>query len=132
MKAFVERHAVPIYFALAFAISWRGMLLVIGGPDGQRTSSARFEPVLPLVWLAHAAGPAVSGLLLTGLVARANGFRELLARLRTWRLYARWYAVALLTAPVMAACMPPCCRHSILVPAVGENFSMLQTVASTG
>jgi len=30
VKAFIERHAVPAYFVLAFVISWGGMLLAIG------------------------------------------------------------------------------------------------------
>jgi hypothetical protein len=33
-KAFIVRHPVLTYFALTFAISWGGVLLVIGGPGG--------------------------------------------------------------------------------------------------
>ena len=40
-------------------------------------------------------------MLLTGLVYGKAGFRELLARLRKWRVDARWYAIALLTAPLL-------------------------------
>jgi len=31
-RAFVKRHPVLTFYALAFAISWSGILLVIGGP----------------------------------------------------------------------------------------------------
>jgi membrane protease YdiL (CAAX protease family) len=48
------------------------------------------------------AGPGVAGLLLTGLVHGKAGFRELRSRLRRWRVGARWYAAALLTAPLVA------------------------------
>ena len=46
------------------------------------------------------AGPSVAGILLTGLVDGRAGLRELLSRLLRWRVGARWYAVALLTAPL--------------------------------
>jgi membrane protease YdiL (CAAX protease family) len=37
---------------------------------------------------------------LTGIVEGRNGFRQLFSRLLKWRVGIRWYAVALLTAPV--------------------------------
>ena len=39
--------------------------------------------------------------MLTGLVYGRAGFRDLLARMTRWRVGARWYAVALLTAPLL-------------------------------
>jgi membrane protease YdiL (CAAX protease family) len=45
----------------------------------------------------------VAGLLVTGLVSGRAGLRDLLARLLMWRVGARWYGVALLTAPLLAA-----------------------------
>src|SRR5215212_1635170 len=90
IKALIKRHPLLSYFALTFAISWGGMLLVIavGGSGG----------VPMLAWVA---GPPVSGILLTGLLHGRAGFRELLTRMRRWRVGARWYAVALLTAPLV-------------------------------
>jgi hypothetical protein len=32
IKTFIRKHSVLIYYALTFAISWGGILLVIGGP----------------------------------------------------------------------------------------------------
>src|SRR5919112_5713959 len=35
IKAFIDKHPVPSYYALVFAISWGGILLVAGlGPGG--------------------------------------------------------------------------------------------------
>ena len=51
--------------------------------------------------LAMLAGPSVAGILLTGLVYGRAGLRNLLARMTRWRASARWYAVALLTAPLL-------------------------------
>jgi membrane protease YdiL (CAAX protease family) len=48
-------------------------------------------------------GPTIASLLLTGLLAGRAGLRELLARLLRWRVSARWYVVALLTAPLLVA-----------------------------
>jgi hypothetical protein len=89
-KAFIKSHPLLSYFALTFAISWGGMLLVIavGGSGG----------VPMLAWVA---GPPIAGILLTGLVYGRAGFRDLLTRMRRWRVGARWYAVALLTAPLV-------------------------------
>jgi len=101
IKAFLERHPVPTYFALAFAISWGGVLLVIGGPSGIPGTREQFDTLFPLVYLAMLAGPSVSGILLTGLVHGRAGFRECLSRLLKWRVGGRWYAIALLTAPIL-------------------------------
>jgi membrane protease YdiL (CAAX protease family) len=58
--------------------------------------------------LAFFIGPSGAGLLLTGVVGGRAGFRQLLARLFAWRVGARWYAAALLIAPlVMAATIFP-------------------------
>ncbi|MFX1521169.1 MAG: CPBP family intramembrane glutamic endopeptidase [Promethearchaeota archaeon] len=101
IKEFVKRHPVSIYFALTFAISWGGVLLVIGGPGEIPGTPEQFEMLLPVAILAMLAGPPVAGLLLTGLVYGRVGFRKLLSRLLRWRVGAHWYAIALLTAPLL-------------------------------
>lgn len=53
-----------------------------------------------MVGLAMLLGPSAASLLLTGLASGRVGLRELLSRLLRWRVGARWYAVALLTAPL--------------------------------
>ena len=46
-------------------------------------------------------GPSLAGMLLIGLLYGRAGLRELLSRLLKWRVGARWYALALLTAPLL-------------------------------
>jgi uncharacterized protein len=99
-RAFVTRHPVATYFVLTFAISWGG-LLAIGGPGASTGRAWQADPRLPFLVLAMLAGPSLAGLLLTGVVSGRRGLRELLARLLTWRVEVRWYAVALLTAPLV-------------------------------
>jgi membrane protease YdiL (CAAX protease family) len=93
---------VPTYFALAFAISWGG-LLIVNGPGGLTSSTWQSGPRVALIGVALLAGPSVASVLLTGLLDGRAGYCEMLARLLTWRVGARWYAVALLTAPLLAA-----------------------------
>lgn len=99
--SFIKRHPVLTYFIMVFVISWGGVLLVIGGPGGIAGTTKQFDRLLPVVILALLAGPSVTGILLTGLVGGRRGFRELLSRLLRWRVGVRWYAAALLTAPLL-------------------------------
>jgi uncharacterized protein len=96
----IRRHPHLTYVVLAFAISWGGVLVVVG-PSGIPGTAEQFETLLPFVVLAMLAGPSVAGVLSTGLVHGTAGLRELLSRLLKWRLDARWYAIALLSAPLL-------------------------------
>src|SRR5215217_7261854 len=101
IRAFIKRHPVLSYYALVFAISWGGILLVIGlGPGGIPATKEQVGALMPFMLLALFAGPSVAGLVMTGLVYGREGFRNLLTRMTRWRVGARWYAVALLTAPL--------------------------------
>jgi len=99
-RAFIKRHPVLTYYALTFAISW-GVILILIAPGGIPGTSEHIARLFPFEIIALYAGPAVACLLLTGFVSGRAGFRELLSRLLTWRVGARWYAVALLTAPLV-------------------------------
>ena len=63
---------------------------------------AQDNPLFPFAVLAMVAGPSVTAILLTGLIDGRPGLREFQSRLLTWRVGARWYAVALLAAPLLA------------------------------
>ncbi|UCG92778.1 MAG: CPBP family intramembrane metalloprotease [candidate division WOR-3 bacterium] len=101
IKAFIQRNPVLAYFILTVAISWGGVLLVIGGPSGILGIKEQFETLLPIVILVLLAGPSVAGVLLTGLVDGRAGLNKFRLRLFRWRVGARWYAVALLTTPLL-------------------------------
>jgi len=102
IKAFVESHPLLSYFAVAFAISWGTILFVVGlGPGGFSATPQQFKMAILYAVPAMLLGPSVAGLLLTGLLYGRAGFRELRCRLLKWRVGARWYAVALLTAPLV-------------------------------
>ena len=100
IKGFFKRHPVLTYFVLTFVISWGGVL-ILGAPRGMPTTSEQFQKLWPIVFLLFFLGPSIASILLTGLVYGRTGFRELLSRLLRWRVGTRWYAVALLTAPLL-------------------------------
>ncbi len=98
MKNFIKMHALPIYFILAFAISWGSILLSVG-PDGFPVTADQIAGL----GMAMLLGPSIAGVLLIGLASGRVGFSELAARLLRWRVNARWYAVSLVTAPLLTA-----------------------------
>lgn len=102
IKAFIEKHPVLTYYALVFAISWGGILMLVapGGIPGEPEDVAR---LFPFTLAALFAGPSVAGVVMTALVSGRSGLRELLARLGRWRVGAAWWAAALLTGPVLVA-----------------------------
>jgi membrane protease YdiL (CAAX protease family) len=101
IRAFVKRHPLLSFYALAFAIAWGGILILVGGPSGIPTTQGQFELLMPWLMVVWLAGPSVAGIVLTGLLYGREGFRNLLSRITRWRVDARWYAIALLTAPLV-------------------------------
>src|ERR1041384_63031 len=99
MRTWVKRHSVLAYFVVTFALSWGVWLLLTGGTPLSSVQS-RSDPRFLFAVLAAPVAPAVAGLLLTGLTGRRTSYRELGARLLRWRVEARWYAFALLPAPL--------------------------------
>ena len=99
MVSFIRRFPAASYFTLAFALSWLGIVVVIqGGPIPAPPDDAK--RLFTLVYLAMLVGPSVAGLTMTAITGGASGMREYGRRLFKWRLASRWYAIALLTAPL--------------------------------
>jgi membrane protease YdiL (CAAX protease family) len=99
IKILIQRHPLAAYFGLTYAITWGGSLLIAGPTrlSGSAISSVQFI----LVLLMMLAGPSMAGLFVTAIVSGQEGLRELWARMSHWRVEGRWYAVALLTTPVV-------------------------------
>lgn len=96
----IKKRPVLAYYALTFAISW-GVILVMIALNGLPATKEQKDAELLVVILAVLLGPSVSGLLMTGLVDGKAGFHDLRSRLGRWRVDARWYAIALLMAPLL-------------------------------
>jgi membrane protease YdiL (CAAX protease family) len=97
--AAIHRHPIAAYFALAYGITWAAILGILG--------SLGFDLLLVGVTEAFAifgfmvAGPSLAGLLLTALVDGRAGLAALVSAIRHVRVPLRWYALALLTTPVL-------------------------------
>jgi len=100
IKNFIKSHAVLTYFFLTFIFTW-GCMAIAVYPGGFPITEVQFERAGALVYMAMLVGPSGASLLLTGLINGRAGFRELFSRLARWRVGIRWYAVALLTAPLI-------------------------------
>ena len=101
IRSCIIRHPASAYFALTFAISWGGFLLALGDASAMSGTAPTSDPRFAYALFAMLAGPSVSGLLLTAILHGRNGMQELLARVLAWRMAARWYAIAILTAPLL-------------------------------
>jgi membrane protease YdiL (CAAX protease family) len=85
-RAFVTRHPLSCYFALAYVLSWSywvplalsGKVVIVG--DGSPT---HFPGLL---------GPLIASFAVTGITRGREGYRSLFASMVRWRVGSRWYA----------------------------------------
>jgi membrane protease YdiL (CAAX protease family) len=84
--------AVPVFFALAFAVTWAVWL--------PRALGAGWADSVGTAW---SYGPAIAAVLTAALLEGGAGLRDLGARLVRWRVGWRWWAVALLGPPAFWA-----------------------------
>jgi membrane protease YdiL (CAAX protease family) len=100
---------VLTYVILVFALTlgpW-GLALITAGPGAfqgtgdEPTSMADPDPLMVLAWLVGTPSPALAGILVIGLAYGRVGLRDLRSQLFRWRVGVRWYAVALLTVPLL-------------------------------
>lgn len=102
VRRFIERRPVSAYFVLTILISWSCIALIVG-PGAFPLRWERFERLGPAMYVAALAGPSLACILLTGLIDGRAGLRDLVSRLRRWRVAPHWYAIALLLAPAAGA-----------------------------
>jgi hypothetical protein len=63
IKAFIRSHPLLSYYALVFAISWGGVLMVVGPGGIPATNKEQYDTLFPIAILAMVAGPSVAGIL---------------------------------------------------------------------
>ncbi len=95
--SYLQRHQLIAYFTLAFLISW-GAILIFFGPRGLPATADQARTM----GMALLLGPAGAMLIVMALTQGRDGFYSLWGHLKHWRFGGRYYAIALLTAPVSA------------------------------
>ncbi len=100
-SSWFERYPLISYFALAFGISWGGLVAIVGVDGFPVASEAEFWRLLAPLVAVMLLGPSIAGLAAAWLDGGREGLQRLAARVRAWRVPARWYFVALFTAPIV-------------------------------
>jgi membrane protease YdiL (CAAX protease family) len=100
IKAFLQRHPVSTYFSLVLFISY-GSFLVVVGPKLLRGEAEQPTDAESTLFPIIVFGVCLVGIALTGLLDGKKGLRNLFSRLGRFRVDMRWYAVVLLTPPVL-------------------------------
>jgi membrane protease YdiL (CAAX protease family) len=75
--------------------------MVVVGPKLLRGEAMQVSDALFFLFPVSVVGVCLVGLALTSIVDGRSGLRDLFSRVGRWRVGARWYAVALLTPPVL-------------------------------
>jgi hypothetical protein len=103
IKAFVQRHPLVTYFGMAYGITWGAILTFLASKGFQFTSLQVQDAsiLFVIVFVAMLLGPSISGLVLTVVLDGRKGLRELWLRVKHWKISLPWYAIALLTIPVL-------------------------------
>lgn len=87
-----------LFYALALGIAWAGWIPFAASRAGLIGLQVPWE--IPLV---AQFGPSIAAFVLAGAARRGEGIRALIGLAGRWRFGLRWYALALLTAPAIAA-----------------------------
>jgi membrane protease YdiL (CAAX protease family) len=98
-KSLIQRLQLPLYFLLAYDITWFGILFVLVA-SGFQLAALPTQTVL-LIFLLMILGPSSSSLFLTALLSGRDGFRQLCQGEQRWRIEPRWAAIALFTVPLL-------------------------------
>ncbi len=99
LSNWLHRHPILSYFAVAYGVSWGGILLILGI---RGFFLADLTPQdMTFIFVFMLLGPSTSGLVMTAFQDGYAGLRELGLRLMFWRSIVSWYAVALLTVPLL-------------------------------
>ena len=90
LKTYIQRNPLTSYFALAYGITWGGILIFLAS-KGFQVATLQFQDAL-VIFLMMFLGPSTSGITLTAALHGRNGLRKLQDRLTRWQVGLCWYA----------------------------------------
>jgi membrane protease YdiL (CAAX protease family) len=136
-KALIRRNQLPAMYILLFLLAWPGLILEALYSQGLISSQ---PPAI--VFLLTGWGPGIAAVVVSAVVARRAGVRDLLRRFLIWKPGLQWYAVAFflmaavilggiglsvlfggMVPPIPAASAPP--RQALLVFIITILFGIL-------
>jgi membrane protease YdiL (CAAX protease family) len=85
----IQKHALPVYFLLAYAFSW-----LVGVPLALRAQGVIQMKIPFSLHYLIAYGPMLSALVVTGLTGGFSGLQKLLGRMTKWRIGLGWWLFA--------------------------------------
>lgn len=99
LALWLRRRPLFGYFFGVYAISWGGILMIMGL---QGFDLAHLRPTdTGAIFVTMLLGPSVAGLAMTAFLDGRAGFMRIGRSLTQWRIGARWYGVALLLMPLV-------------------------------
>ena len=129
---FIKRHPIATYYVLVFAISWGGVLAAIGPSRFLGTEAIFGAQFMYVIYLAPLVGPCLAGILSAGIVYGKAGLRDFRSRLLRWRVGVRWYAIALLTAPLLTTATLVALSLTPAIVTASDKVSLLVSGIAVG
>jgi uncharacterized protein len=99
IRSFIQQHQLLSYFVLAYGITWSGIFILLVSKGFDFTTIHTPETIF--IFLIMFLGPSTSSLILTAVLDGRSGLSELGLRFTRWKGSWRWYAIALLTIPLL-------------------------------
>jgi membrane protease YdiL (CAAX protease family) len=90
LSASLKKNALPVYFILAYGLSW-----MIGIPLAVAAQRGNSDSVLFSMHYLYAYGPLLAAMIMTWWIDGINGIKELLSRILKWRVQPIWWGIAL-------------------------------------
>lgn len=95
-RPFIQKHAVPVFFVLAFALTWAIQIPLVLDARGMLPFH-----IPGIFQFLQGPMPGIAALIVAGLASGRAGILDLLRRVVRWRVGIHWYVIAVLGSGVV-------------------------------